>query len=194
MPPSQQPTESAGELTEAERWFGVNLAAARDRKRMSQTALGKAMALRGFPFHQTTISRIEVGLRAVRVGEALALAQILGVTFEELTSQPDHVQLQERLRAVTAELAEALDTIRHATADAVAAGQALERELDKARAAGVHADLVQQAEQVLQRTPEGAVSDGWRLSESLTGEMHDDEDRAAASELDMWHADNDERA
>jgi transcriptional regulator with XRE-family HTH domain len=75
MSSQQQPTD--GEPDEV--LVARNIAAARKRKGMSQTALAEHMAARGFPsWRQTTVSRTERGTRQLIVDESRELEQLFG--------------------------------------------------------------------------------------------------------------------
>jgi transcriptional regulator with XRE-family HTH domain len=69
----------------AEQYLPENLRALRERKGISQAALAKAMKDRGWPWHQTSVSRIEAGVQALGFGETVDLAQVLGITPDRLT-------------------------------------------------------------------------------------------------------------
>lgn len=55
---------------------------------LTQEAVTAEMVKRGFEFHQSTLYKIESGKRRVLIGEAVALAEVLGVPLESLIS-PD---------------------------------------------------------------------------------------------------------
>jgi transcriptional regulator with XRE-family HTH domain len=69
----------------AESYLPENLRALRERKGMSQAALAKAMRDREWPWHQTTVVRIEAGRQSLAFGETVDVAHILGVTTDRLT-------------------------------------------------------------------------------------------------------------
>jgi transcriptional regulator with XRE-family HTH domain len=62
-----------------------NLRALRERKGWSQSALADAMAERGIPWHQQTVTRIEAGQQQVRFGELMALAAVLETSLDRFT-------------------------------------------------------------------------------------------------------------
>jgi len=70
----------------AERQFAANLKAVREARGMSQTALAERMSGLGHRWHQSTVTKIEAGRRAVRIGEARDLATILDTTVDELSA------------------------------------------------------------------------------------------------------------
>ena len=65
--------------------FAIQVRETRERLKMSQGKLARQMSARGFPYYQQTVRRIEDSQRKVSVGEAKALAEILGTTIDRLT-------------------------------------------------------------------------------------------------------------
>jgi hypothetical protein len=96
----------------AERSFGVAMRAARNRMRLSQTALAHELERRhGIRLDGTAITRIErrihgnEGARAIRLGEAVAIASILELSLDELVEPGLDQQLRDaRLRVEAAEV------------------------------------------------------------------------------------------
>jgi transcriptional regulator with XRE-family HTH domain len=110
--------------------FAANLRAARERAGLSQEGLAAKMAASGHPMRQQVIARIEAGLRPVRLGEAMALAEAVGTTAGTLAMPPAIV-------AEAAALAEEASQARaaHAAAIEQAARFAVLRESLAARVA-----------------------------------------------------------
>lgn len=52
----------------------------------------------GYPFRQQTVQKLETGARSVRLGEALALAQITNTTIEALTDPAGRQEAWDILR------------------------------------------------------------------------------------------------
>ncbi len=52
---------------------------------MTQDELAHRMIARGHSFHGVTVHKIETGARRVTIGEAIALADVLGTSLDELT-------------------------------------------------------------------------------------------------------------
>jgi hypothetical protein len=104
-----QPKPTLDEL--AERAFGLAMRAARNRQRISQTALAHELERRhGIKLDGTAITRIErrihgnEGARAIRLGEAVAIASILELSLDDLVEPGLDQQLRDaRLRAQAAE-------------------------------------------------------------------------------------------
>lgn len=146
MPSHQQPTNDDAVFNldslkkdDADRAFerqiGTNLRALRQRKGLSQTALGEAMAERGMTaWRQTTVSRVEQGTRSLYVDELEALEQILGGGLWASTKLAQGVQMiavaglqtqmrsrLRKLREEVDELEEMLDVLARLAAKAVRA-------------------------------------------------------------------------
>jgi hypothetical protein len=95
----------------AERSFGLAMRAARNRLHLSQTALAQELERRHrIKLDGTAITRIErrihgnEGARVIRLGEAVAIASILGLSLDELVEPGLDQQLRDaRLRVEAAE-------------------------------------------------------------------------------------------
>jgi hypothetical protein len=95
----------------AERSFGLAMRAARNRLHLSQTALAQELERRHrIKLDGTAITRIErrihgnEGARVIRLGEAVAIASILGLSLDELVEPGLDQQLRDaRLRVDAAE-------------------------------------------------------------------------------------------
>lgn len=70
---------------DADRRFGNNLRRLREEAEMTQAELAKVMTESGWPWHQSTVARIESGRQSVRFAEAAVLAKILGISLDRLT-------------------------------------------------------------------------------------------------------------
>lgn len=110
---------------------------------MTQAQLAVQMSGGGFTMHQTTIAKIEAGERPVTVGEAVALALVLGVDLTDLVTErgidelaqalADQAHCQERVQAETERLAaadaaaaDAQRRLRQATSDLIRAERKVE--------------------------------------------------------------------
>jgi transcriptional regulator with XRE-family HTH domain len=159
--------DEAPELTEQR--FAANLRAIREERGMSQGRLAEEMAARGWPWRQQTVTRVETGRRMVRLGEAKAVAEILETSLDMLTMRTDEARtieyLADRIRRVktsyrfiagmTDELLQAREALR--TNPVVVAA-------DPAESSRVR-ELIAEAHEVQQLTPEGAVAQGVALRE-----------------------------
>ncbi|MBF6330258.1 helix-turn-helix domain-containing protein [Nocardia transvalensis] len=88
----------------AEEVFASNLKTLRGDTGLSQEALAEQMSERGFKWHQATVYKIENGSRQVQLGEAKAVAAILGVPLDRLTDDTDSVQAVSKIRAMLVQL------------------------------------------------------------------------------------------
>lgn len=106
--------------------FARNLAALRERRGLSQSELARRMVERGFDsYSQMTVSRTEKGQRPVRLGEARALAEILGSRVDDMTRGPATEEIIEEIDHTTKVLANAMGSAAGALTDyALEVGQA----------------------------------------------------------------------
>jgi len=177
----QEPAVTNGDVesqfVEVSRWFGVNLKLVRERLDESQTGLARKMADLGFPFHQTTISRIEAGERPVQLGEALALAEIVGIAVGDMIQRPSDVRLARLLTQATRRVADALVAIETNTTAAILAKTDLEGQFAAARDAGLDdARLMDAAADWFAREPEDAVQAGRASAEADLGALNAQQD------------------
>jgi transcriptional regulator with XRE-family HTH domain len=80
---------TTSEPDETEQRFAGNFRVARERAGLTGTEVAEQMRSRGFPWHQQTISRVESGAQRVRIGEATALASIVGMSLDALMRPAD---------------------------------------------------------------------------------------------------------
>lgn len=96
--------------------IGERLRAARTRARQPQQHIATVMAMsHGYTtWRQTTVGRVEAGERSLQLGEALALADIIGIPLADLVSEePTRLETGARL----AELSRMSDWIERRTAE-----------------------------------------------------------------------------
>lgn len=79
------------DVTDATR-LGANVKYLREGIPLSQAELVRRMAERGWPWHQSTVYRIESGRQAIRLDEAIDVAAILGATLDQLAGIADVAQ------------------------------------------------------------------------------------------------------
>jgi transcriptional regulator with XRE-family HTH domain len=73
--------------------FAANIRARRESVGWSQGELARRLRENGWEnFHQTTVSRIEKGDRPIRLGEAVAVAELLGVPIDKLLERTERMQ------------------------------------------------------------------------------------------------------
>ena len=76
---------------EQAQWFGENIRKNRERKKMSQGDLAREMTAKGWPWHQSTVYKVEHGNRRTEAFELHDLAAILGVPMGDLFWPPAEV-------------------------------------------------------------------------------------------------------
>ena len=96
---------------DAEQRFAANLRILRERQGVSQVKLAQEMAVRGWPWRQQTVTRLENGQRMIRFGEAIALASILGVSLDRFTRPVSEAIEVEKIRAASARLRESCEAV-----------------------------------------------------------------------------------
>lgn len=117
--PDAEPQETGGPWSNPpkggpwELFFVENMRRLREKAKMTQTDLAKALKARGLPFHQPTVQRIENGDRPVRLNEAFAIAEELdcdlGTMTRHLVRQTEDVTLAiERMRGRSTVMIETL--------------------------------------------------------------------------------------
>jgi transcriptional regulator with XRE-family HTH domain len=70
--------------TGGEKWLRERIVTERKSLKWSQQDLAEALDKVGVPLHQTAISKIEAGTRAVRIDEAIGLAKVFDIPFGEM--------------------------------------------------------------------------------------------------------------
>lgn len=106
----EEPPKPPEVLEEAR--FAASVQRLREQAGISQTALARQMSEAGWSgFHQTTISRIEKGVRPVRLGEARALARLLGSSVPTMYSPVGLEQITGELRQLETVLSESLSAL-----------------------------------------------------------------------------------
>lgn len=152
----------------ADERFALNVREERERQDRSQADIARLMRERGWSYHPQTVQRIESAHRKVSVGEAEAIAGILGTTVDRLTwpgraaSTAGYLDMTiarannawEDIAADTAALLHALHQLGISTREAEDAGC---HDSDKIR------EIVREAHIVLETmTPDGAVEQGYK--------------------------------
>jgi transcriptional regulator with XRE-family HTH domain len=103
--------------------FRKRLLSERKRRDWSQAHLAKLLSDKGLPVHATTIAKIEAGDRAVRIEEAVAIADLWDVSLDALLGRN-----LDTKRDLTFTIQALLESARHAYSQ-VAASEASLREL-----------------------------------------------------------------
>lgn len=81
--------------------FALNMKAMREHRGIGQGRFADLMAERGYSWHQSTIPKVETGARSIRIGEAAAVADILGVPIEDLFETGDLTEFAELTSALS---------------------------------------------------------------------------------------------
>jgi transcriptional regulator with XRE-family HTH domain len=117
--------------------FARRVRVLRDTAKMTQRQLADAMTAAGHRMHQTTIAKIEAGERPVQVGEAVALARVIGVGLDDLIHEPYEEQDQELAQAMAdrAGQAQRFSEMRRRVDEAQATLRYLWAEMESSRAA-----------------------------------------------------------
>lgn len=153
--------DEAPELTEER--FAANLRAVREASGMSQGRLADEMADRGWPWRQQTVTRVETGRRMVRLGEAKAVAEILGTSLDDLTQPTGEMRVVELLSEWTHQARAAWLAIKESTVQLLNAKGNLR---NHPAVAGVEPvsqrmqEAVRDARHMQRLTVEGAVGQG----------------------------------
>jgi len=92
-------TENEGADLETNRMIGERLKQVRLQRGLSQAGLAEQSGV----FQQQTILKIEKGTRPLRLDEAIRLAQVLGVTVNDLLTSEDRADLLMQLVHADAE-------------------------------------------------------------------------------------------
>lgn len=111
-----------------ERWlnmrFGERLKAERDARGWSQPHLVELLEAQGISWHVSTVAKIEGGNRAVRIIEAVAMADVFGVPLDTLmgrTVGPADADLTVALRVLR-------DTAQHSADQALDVGREIKQQ------------------------------------------------------------------
>ena len=156
----------------SERRFAENLRTAREDKGVSQVKLAQEMAARGWPWRQQTVTRVESGHRMVRLGEALAVAEILGTNVVMLTASTRETSAVQLLAESTSRVKEAFGQITKWTEALLHAQLQLRTTLGEVERAGYDdstlvREVAGEGAEVALLAPEQAVSEARGEAEAL---------------------------
>lgn len=105
------------EFSSVDQDVATNLRLWREAKKLSQDELAQRMTERGFGFSQATIWKIEQGKRPVKVSEAVALADALGLrSWNNLTADPDTVRHDAQVQTAHNRAGQAYQALKAAAA------------------------------------------------------------------------------
>ncbi|MCA4132957.1 helix-turn-helix transcriptional regulator [Arthrobacter sp. M4] len=107
--------------------FRANMKMHRERLGWSQGELSRRLIESGWGiFHQTTVSRIESGERPVKLGEARAIAAMLGVSLEKMMLVAEYSRLEADLIHRLESLGESFTTATSGLSRLIASREQLE--------------------------------------------------------------------
>jgi transcriptional regulator with XRE-family HTH domain len=176
MDTDRPPRESANER------LGAAVRTLREQKGISQAELARLMTERGWPWHQSTVYRVESGRQTVGFSEALDLAGVLRTSLDRFTWGSAEANESDFVYAARARLVQQYEV----TAEAVCRMLAEEKVTD--RTVRRHKDSkwerVQVALDDLMGTAkdyhlEAAIEEGVRRYEERTSGEEGDEDQPA---------------
>jgi transcriptional regulator with XRE-family HTH domain len=128
----------ADSLQAVDRNFATNLREYREQLALSQDELAQRMTERGFGFTQATVWKIEQGKRGVRIAEAIALVDALGLpSWTNLTRTPHVFRHDAQLQAAHRRAGAAYAAVKAATAQYLWAQAEVAAAAHEAREAGV---------------------------------------------------------
>lgn len=167
----------------SERRFAENLRTAREEKGVSQVKLAQEMALRGWPWRQQTVTRVESGQRMVRLGEALAVAEILGTNLTHLTASTRETTAVTLLAGSTSTAKRAFGQIVQWTQTLLSAQRQLRTTVAEVKRDGyldssLVRDVAKEAAELLEVTPEQAVTEGRTEDEDMRSSIAEYNERA----------------
>jgi transcriptional regulator with XRE-family HTH domain len=148
----------------SERRFAENLRTAREDKGVSQVKLAQEMAARGWPWRQQTVTRVESGQRMVRLGEALAVAEILGTSVVMLTASTRETTAVHLLASSTSKVKQSFHEITRWTQTLLWNQGQLRTTLASVERrdyldSPLVRDVAEEGSEVVELTPEQAVSE-----------------------------------
>jgi len=91
----------------AEAAFALNLRTARTAKGITQAELAEHMAKQGFSWHPPTVYKVESNERQIQLGEALELAQFLGIPVDQMATTDGEANHRIEIESAYLELVEA---------------------------------------------------------------------------------------
>lgn len=142
--------------------FAANVRRLREAAGLSQGEVARRMAGRDWPYYQQTVARVEDGRRKPGIGEAQALASILGATVEQMTLPGEEAEAVIVLERAAESAERAWLQIALSANDLLSAQRDIRRVTDAARAADWYGSdsvrrLAEGAAQALARDPHDAV-------------------------------------
>lgn len=156
-------TDRERHRNEQAQWFGENVRKNRERKQMSQDDLAEAMAARGWPWHQSTVYKVEHGTRRTEAFELHDLAQILGIPMNNLFVPPAELNEAAFVSLSGVRLRRAWEKTAAAARELLAAIAESERTLERhagSKFGRVHEALGELRADLEERTLDSAFDEG----------------------------------
>jgi transcriptional regulator with XRE-family HTH domain len=176
----------------AEQRFAANLRVLRERQGISQVKLAQEMAVRGWPWRQQTVTRLENGQRMIRFGEAIALASILGVSLDRFTRSVSEALEVEKIRATSARIRESCEAVAAAVCHLLDAQRTAERlQTLNGQVQGddfVEVALVELRGWMRECSVDRAILEGRRRFKELDGKRDDSGEGNGAADLSTENA------
>ena len=145
--------------------LGANVGQLREKAGMSQASLAAAMSERGWPWHQSTVGRVEAGQQPLKLAEAVDLARVLKTSLDRLTWPTPEASAHGLLAMMLSRAAKSREQIAAGTVSLLWAQRQLRRTVAETEALGLDkserlADLVREARQVIRFSPRDALAEG----------------------------------
>lgn len=122
--------------------FSANMKRLREGRRWSQSEMARRMAQAGWnTYSQVAVSRTEKGERPIPLGEARAIARLLGTTVDEMVKSSE-VGAVKDLEAAESRMQDMRDAVRDAANLYEDARDDLRSAVDAAKVAGVDESLL----------------------------------------------------
>jgi transcriptional regulator with XRE-family HTH domain len=126
--------------------FGQRIRAEREARDLSQADVARKLSAAGVrPMYPTTVSKIETAERSVRINEAVGLADLFGMSLDNLVGRPDDSTVAFALTTLCRYAGDAQRQIKRAQETAADIGDQLESVEESFDLGGVD-DLRQVAE------------------------------------------------
>ncbi|PZU48441.1 MAG: hypothetical protein DI566_04195 [Microbacterium sp.] len=167
-----------GKMGDGDRLFAEGFKTARSARGMTHPQVVDAMNELGFNFAQQTVYKIENGLRRVTIGEAIALADVIGVPLEKLLPREDNLrelQIVRDLRAAEVMRAQhAMQSAEREYEAALARAAAADASYSEARSVTSQLEDVRRARQRAERKGNGTLAAKLQIAEEdLTDRLRD---------------------
>ena len=83
-----------------ERWFAWHMRKRREEVELSWYQLSERLEASGYPLYQAALKAIEDGTRAVKLNDAVAISEVLGLSLEEMLRPPTVEDVRRELEVL----------------------------------------------------------------------------------------------